>query len=90
MKFPSIPLDNLAKVVLSQIVAINVGRIARRSIANRFDLEPDGAILEIGSFVLGELVAGAVAPLTDGLVDKTAAEIVKHRNEREQQKKSAE
>lgn len=62
---------DIAKTVVSMIVARKATDLTGDVICNTTDIDPDSMTVEIGSYVVGATVAYKARPLTDKLVDTT-------------------
>lgn len=80
---------DIAKLALSTIVSRKTADLVSDQAATHTELDPDSATVEIGSMVVGSLVAYKARPLTDKIVDKTVDAYQSWREKR-QAKKTAE
>lgn len=59
----------IAKKAAHMIVAMNVSAVVTTQVANHFDIEDESIPLEIGGFVIGNLVANQTDKITDRMID---------------------
>lgn len=62
----------IAKKAVHAVVALNVAAVVEAKVSQYFDIEDESITLDVGSFVIGQLVANQTDKLTDPMVEKTA------------------
>jgi hypothetical protein len=70
----------IAKMVVTQLIAFKLQRTAVNVICDRTDIDPDGTVINVSTGVAAEIAAQSAAPWTDRLVDKTIVTIQTFQN----------
>jgi hypothetical protein len=81
---------NVAKFVVTAIIAAKTSDYAEDAITEHTSLESDTLTVEIGSRVIGWFVADKLKPHTDMVVDKTADYVTAKREARNAKKNTTE
>lgn len=78
---------NVAKFVVSAIIAGKTTKVTKQAIADRSQFEKDDMIVDVSGQLVGWYVAAKLKPVTDKVVDTTAATITVYRETRKAKKK---
>lgn len=71
--FTNITVASIAKMATRQIIAMNVATLTRKGLEEYTDLDPDSVTVQVGSAVVGQVVAMKAQRYTNDAVDYVAA-----------------
>jgi hypothetical protein len=74
--------NKMAKAALNSLVESLVALQARAFIADHTEIDHDSKLLQVGTSMVGSVVAGTTEPYTDRAVDKVSDWIAAKRNKK--------
>jgi len=75
--------------VITTLISMKVDQIVQEQLVERTALNPDGLPIKFIGGTAGALVGGAVKPVTDAVIDRTAAKVISWRSNRKSKKETS-